>query len=479
MKKWMVWLTVIVMLVSMTACGKGPSDPSKNPDGAPAVDGTKVETPLWTLVYDEAVWTLAQEDMTTDEDYCRADLKVADPDDEDGYLVYVTIEADIGDPYDFRDDLAYYGFDAYEYAENNAYPFETVGGVDCLTYTDDGYEYETRYFNRLEAASASVSVDISAKEANDARVATLLSGLTFTLTDIGHEDGPWEWEGEAFSAVDATVPVGDVSLQAAWVPFEEYISTRETFDHNVAVVGNTAYVLVEGELRAYAFDGKTLTFQKTIELPEEDYDAISATDDGSLWVGGSMNDTVCVKDGQVTATYDDLDTLSVAPSGEWGVSYFTGNECEKVTLTQGNPAKTPIVFGEVDTISYLRVENDAIYVCGSAADESGHKVFVYSPDGALQKTLCDEEGEGLGSITFITRTADGYLGFDGNMREVVLWDANGQWKGAADDGDLFGTDYPWFCASDLLPDGGLLTVMTETREDESAMELVAFTVKGF
>jgi len=76
-------------------------------------------------------------------------------------------------------------------------------------------------------------------------------------------------------------------------------------------------------------------------------------------------------------------------------------------------------------------------------------------------------------------TADGYLGFDGNMREVVLWDANGQWKGAADDGDLFGTDYPWFCASDLLPDGGLLTVMTETREDESAMELVAFTVKGF
>jgi len=138
MKKWMVWLTVIVMLVSMTACGKGPSDPSKNPDGAPAVDGTKVETPLWTLVYDEAVWTLAQEDMTTDEDYCRADLKVADPDDEDGYLVYVTIEADIGDPYDFRDDLAYYGFDAYEYAENNAYPFETVGGVDCLTYTDDG-----------------------------------------------------------------------------------------------------------------------------------------------------------------------------------------------------------------------------------------------------------------------------------------------------------------------------------------------------
>ena len=97
----------------------------------------------------------------------------------------------------------------------------------------------------------------------------------------------------------------------------------------------------------------------------------------------------------------------------------------------------------------------------------------------MQLTLADGDGSGLGSITYIARTANGFIALDGNMREVVLWTADGTHIGTADDGDLFGTFYPWFCGATMLDDGSILVVMTEDRDDQSAMELVAFKLTGF
>ena len=84
-------------------------------------------------------------------------------------------------------------------------------------------------------------------------------------------------------------------------------------------------------------------------------------------------------------------------------------ECEKITLSGGALKTEPIVFQEVDILSHLLIDDSHIYVCGSAVDGSGHKVFVYDSNGALQMTLADSDGSGLGSITFITQTANGYL----------------------------------------------------------------------
>ena len=112
-----------------------------------------------------------------------------------------------------------------------------------------------------------------------------------------------------------------------------------------------------------------------------------------------------------------------------------------------------MVFQEVDNLSHLLIDDSHIYVCGSAVDGSGHKVFVYDSNGALQMTLADSDGGGLGSITFITQTANGYLALDGNMREVVLWSKDGTYLGEADGGDLFGTDYPWSVCVPSEPEG--------------------------
>lgn len=189
---------------------------------------------------------------------------------------------------------------------------------------------------------------------------------------------------------------------------------------------------------------------------------------------------VSLQGGVETGSYEDPDHVTMHPSGTWGISYFSGAECEKITVADGALQTSPITFPEISTISTLHIDEDYIFVCGHAADDSGHKVYVYDHNGALQMTLAGEDGKTLGSITFMAQTDFGFLGMDGNMRDVVLWSADGAYLGAAEDSDLFGTDYPWFCAGTVLDDGSILVIMTEERADESATEVVAFklTVKA-
>ncbi len=468
MKKCFAIILAFVMLLSLVACGGNDTD-------APSNAGASIETLLFSLDYDESVWTYYEEDTQNEEDYCSVVLQIPDPDDPEYYLINAEISVSIDEPYDFREDLVYYGFDQYEYAENKAYEVTSIGGVDLLKY-DDG---ETLlYFNRIENAGATVNLDFDAQDTADSRIEELLKGLKINVEDTGNEDGPWEWEGTPFSASDASVQAGSLTIESKWIELDEYISTFETFDHSVAAVDDTVYLLVEGELRKYTLSDNKLTFVDTIELPEDDYTSVEATDDGALWLSGSMNDIICLKNETVSATHEDIYDLAMHPSGKWGIDYFTSKECKKTTFNGSTYTSTEMVFSDVETIMHLNVDENNIYVCGSDAD-SNHKVFVYDADGKLQKTLSDAEGESLGSITFVAQSDNGYIGFDGNMRDVILWDNDGKFVAEVSGEELFGAYYPWFCNSALLSDGSIITIMTEEREDKSATELVVFTVDGF
>ena len=144
MKKLLAILLALVMVLTLAACGEDKEEggkPDNNPDqqtrdttpqdtdvDTPA--GTTLQTPLWTLVYDEADGWVNQEDNFDDSDtYSRAILII--PGAEEGEeLINIEIRVSIDDPYSFRDYLVSYGFDQYEYAVNNAYDFIDVGGVD-------------------------------------------------------------------------------------------------------------------------------------------------------------------------------------------------------------------------------------------------------------------------------------------------------------------------------------------------------------
>ena len=474
MKKIFALLLAFVMVFSLAACGdKNPNKPddTKQPSG-----NADITTSLFEIRLSDG-WKNIEEDFKNEEEYSKAVLQVLDPEDNEYYLIEATVIVEIDEPYDFREDLVYYGFNQYEYEVNKAYETVKIGGVDLLKY-DDGEETLV-YFNRIEGANASVYVKFDATDIKDAHIQALLDGITFNIKDIGNVDGPWEWEGKPFSAEPASVQAGSLTVSSTFVPFEKPVTTLETFDHSVAAIGDRVYVLVDGELSECHYDGSVLAFVKAIELPEDDYDRVEATADGTLWVSGGMNDILCIKDGKTVATYEDIDNLAIHPSGKWGVNFFTSNECSIVTFNGNSFTSKPIVFKEADTIMQLCVDENNIYVCANAADESGHKIFVYNKDGKLQKTLCDAEGEGLGSVTFVTQTSNGYIAFDGNMRDVLVWDNSGKFVAEISDGDIFSTNYPWFCDSTVLPDGRIFTIMTDEREDKSATELVAFVVKGF
>ncbi|MBQ3076552.1 MAG: hypothetical protein IJC43_01715 [Clostridia bacterium] len=487
MKKIFALLLALLLLLSLTACSGGDEGGDDSPDTQESQNqetqtpqnpsaGATLETHLWTLVYDDTAWVYEEDDLRDDEDYTEIELRI--PSGEDSSLVTVAICVELDEPYSFREDLVAYGFDQYEYEVNHAYDLVKVGGVDCLVQEGSYWgDPCVRYFNRVEGAGATVMIR-AIGEYEDERVAQLLSGLSIKLEDVGNVDGPWYWEGEPFSAAPSSVMVGTHTLHSQWLPIEELIRTDETFEHAVAVSEGKAYLLVDGALRQYAYDGEKLTFEADIALGGE-YDAISAAEDGTLWISAFMEPMVGYRDGAQTASYEGPDYVAMHPSGSWGISWFSSPECEKISLAGGVLSTTPITFPEVDIISHVNVDHNYILASGAAADDSGHKVFVYDAGGNLLMTLTDAQGEGMGSITFMAETENGFLGLDGNLREVVLWTKDGTCIGTAGDGDLFGTYYPWFCGGTKLDDGSILMILTEDRADKSAMELVAFRLSGF
>lgn len=440
----------------------------------PTAEGETLETPLWTLIYDAEAWSYDEEYLYNDEDYACITLQI--PDGEE-YIVSLEVCASIEDAEGFRDDLIYYGFDQYEYAVEESYETVTVGGVDMLQYEGEYWgEPILRYFGRVEEASATVYVEITG-ETEDPQVAQLLSGLTFTLEDIENEDFPWAWDGEPFSGETKTAQIDSYTLTSQWLPLGDGVLTRDVFDHYVAADGNNAYILSDGLLLEYSIGADALELEAEAELDEE-YESIASAG-GSIWISGFMVPMVRLENGTQVSSYDDYDNVAIAPNGTWGINWFSGPECEKLTISGASISATGITFPEVNMISSLFVDNDHIYVCGDSADGSGHKVYVYNTDGILMLTLADENGENLGSITFMAKTNNGYIGFDGNMRDIILWSPVGDYIGDVSDGDLFGTNYPWFCSATLLDDGSILAIMTDDRADSSATELLAFRISGF
>ena len=469
MKRSSPLIAIVLSLLLLASCGGGSSEPAE------AGELTTLETTLWTLAYDDSQWVLDEEYLYEDETTSQAILTIPGEDDTD--LISIELRADVTEPYGFRSNLIYYGFDEYDYAMENAYDLHDVGGVDCLM--EEGTSWGDpcqHYFGRVEEANASVYLEILG-DYEDERVTALLEGLTFDLSDIGNEDGPWYWEGEPFQGQDRNVQVGSYTLESTWVPFHGSLMTYETFDHQVAVTGDQAFILSEGILQEYQLTLDGLGFIQDFTWEENDFSAVSAAEDGSLWLSDFMAPLTQWKGGSELASYEGPDKVVMHPSGQWGISWFSSPECEKVSFSGGTMTTAPLTFQGMSSLSSLSIGPNYIMAAGFAQDEDAHKVFVFDPNGTPVATLTSPDG--LGSVTYVAETANGFLALDGNMREVVLWSRDGTYIGTTDDGDLFGTDYPWFSHGTQLEDGSILVIMTDERPDRSAMEILAFRLSGF
>ena len=494
MKKVISLLVAVVLLLSLAACGsKDPATtdpketgtaqdkpketkPKETTPSAEELPGELVETSRWSLRYDPEVWELEYEDALCDDDYDSSlSLIIPDPEDENYELAAFSIRAIVTDHHNFRDNLRSNGFDQYEYAVNNAYDTVNIGGLEFLADTsDDDYRF---YFMREFTAGVDAEIVIRGDIANKA-VADILESLTFTIEAGDNEDAPWYWDGTPYAVEPGEEMISAFTLQSEQIPFAESIVTYETFDHNIAVVGNLVYIVNDGAIQVYTYDGSELTFAVDMGL-EEEY-SIADVSGTNVWFSGFMENLLCFDGQNYTAAFEGTDYVSMCPSAPWGVSWFSDATIMKLIFDGAAVTAYEYTLAEVDTISQLCIDaNGNIFVCGSSVSDDAHRVFVYNENLELIATLEDEDGSGLGSAVFAAQTENGYLVLDGNMRDVVLYELDGTYIGSCDFGDLFGTDYPWPCDACMAEDGSILVIMTDERPDESADELIAFKLTGF
>ena len=444
------------------------------------VDGTTLDTTYWSLTYDDTLWTYEEDNLTDSDTRSSIELSIVDGEDT---VVTAYIDANITDCRSFRDDLYTYGIDEHDYADGNVDTI-SIGGVDLMEYEGSYWGSDSiRYFNRFESANETISFRIVGDVDNDA-VQPLLDGITFEVKDIGNTDYPWYWDGEPFDFDTATVNVGSYSINSQFLKADEPDISHEVFEHHIAVSGDKVYVLSQDILKVYTTDGSSLTFDQEYTLDKE-YDTIDIPSSGKIYLS-SMGGLVEWADGSVATTYsDDLDYVALNPSGTYGVSYFvSGDKCKRFDMAADGTISnvTDLNFAECSTVSECICTDNHIFVCGSPSDEEdkGHTIFVYDTNGNYQMSLkADTENIGLGSCTYVWETSDGgFAALDGNMRSIPCWSADGTYQGRADDADLFGTYYPWFCDSCYV-DGTVYTVITDERPDKSCDEALVFTLTGF
>ena len=494
-KKILALLLSSLMLVSLAGCGgnndpvPGTTDPAASTKGTepsnesnpaqnepPKIDDnlTIHENTFFAVGYNEEDgWTLAEDDIYAYDGGGNVYLRILD---EDGYTdVLIEIDAFEEEASSFRWSLAMNDIDLKAYVDGTC-TLESIGGL-TMAVADQG-DGERYFFYRDEAAGVSYTVYVSAWD--DARVSSVIENIIFTASGTDNIDPPWPWEGEPFSGSTVSQVVGTHTLTAQFLPMGEPLVTYETFNHDIAVVGDKVYLLSDCALYQYAYDGASLTFVKEIPLDSE-YEILEKGADGNIILSSFMEPVIGHDGEAVQFSYEGPDNFTVAPGATWGISWFySGEDCQLYSFHDGALTGSPFPFPEVDSISQVNIDSQYILVSGSAKADSEQYIFVYDYSGELQMQLGGEpNGFGLGSITYATSTPNGFLALDGNMREVVLWTADGTWIGAVDDGDLFGTYYPWIAAADVAEDGSILIVMSETRADESADEVLVFKLSGF
>lgn len=295
------------------------------------------------------------------------------------------------------------------------------------------------------------------------------------------ENGEGVVEGVPFEGGTLTKMVGSTTLTAEWLPIEGSLVVDSIFDSHVALSGDSCYILTDGGVKRYAFDGSSLEYKEELALDAE-YDYLCTDDSGVVYLSAFMKDFVAFQDGSQLFAHDGPSKVAMHPSGEWGISWFHGPDVERVVLGDGTMETEPWQLKEVSSIRHMNIGQDHIFISGEAVSNEEQTVFVYDLQGNHKVTLGGTEfGEpdSLGSMTVVVETANGFLGLDGNMRNVLFWKADGTFIGAVDDGDLFGTRYPWLSTAVLMPDGTILVGMTEERPDKSADEFLLFKLSGF
>lgn len=277
-------------------------------------------------------------------------------------------------------------------------------------------------------------------------------------------------ESDPLVLTTGTANAGRLSLTATQLVMTPDFTVNTCFDNKIAKAGDLVYVLSEDVLRTYEEKDGALAQKDEIKLDKK-YKMMCADNNGNVYVSNFMNPMLIFKDGKLDYTTTVKNSTAVSPDGKFGVSYFVSpDDLKKITINADfTTTEEPLKLSEchIKTVSSVTITDKHIMISGSNdAEDADHLIFVYDLNGKFERTLDDTTNDfGLGSVTNVMETDNYILALDGNMRRVVLWTTDGNCIGSIDDGDLFGTSYPWLCGLQNTKDG-IYVSLVEDREDD-------------
>ena len=488
-------LAILLSLSVLGGCGGGSTPTSTpvptatataTPTATPApVDVETVDADFFSVSYPEA-WTYDEEGATISSSYANLKFSVYDATDSEKESYSVVINASEESAKSYRKNFISAGIDLRELADGNV-PSITVDGIDFYeSRAGETYRYRhdasgVHYYIQFKSASSTAP--------DSAPFAELIEGISLNLTDEGETPVPWPWDGKAWEFTGSPQMAGTVTLTSEFLKADEPIILNNTMRTSFAVAGDTVYTVAGDEMTAYRIGNGTITLEQSAKL-EEDIETIRTDSAGKLYLSQGIFESFVFEGFDKVAAPGITHYVVMHPSGTWGLTYWVNSDPMKFTVEDDIFREEPWVLSDINknetrvgpltSIDDLRITDSHIILSGGSAEESKKLVIVYDLAGTELFRLEDKPGNfGIGWVTGIIETPNGFLVTDGNMRDILLWNTAGAFIGTIDASKLFGAGYCWLEDVALLDDGSILVAISQERADKSADELLFFRLTGF
>lgn len=410
-------------------------------------------------------------------------------------LAEFMIEAHIGAALDHRSMIM--RFD--EITNKTALDETPIGGV-LFSYIK--YEYGSAHHMEYAARvpECSMNLRITIYEASDIKYdyQPILDSISFTLSMPAspNKDPPRPEDSEPFQPRPGKAYIGGREIAASWLPMDVPILVSEFTVGNIALHNDTLYILTGRRIYAKQIKGGSLeadpVFPEGILKLDDDYDLMSMTGDGTLFVTNTVLKNFSVRDGTVNQTNQSgIGSLAVHPSGKWGISFSGQGNPEIIHITQSgytsqnwalhSPRDPKSSTGRFGHIQCLTVYEDRVYVSDidtaqdnitvvSAFDLDGNELFTFGSGN-----LTDPDG--LSFVTNISQTQKSIIILDVNLDSLKVLSRDGKLIGSVNCDELLGTKHANVFS--IAPaDDGLMIAAAQSREDGSCTELMIFRVTG-
>jgi len=453
----------------------------------PVFEGTErevVEHGLFSVAYPEE-WIYDEGRANISEKSANLKFAIFDEDEKEQYSVTISASPDTAKQH--RRSFTDNGIELRDLADGKLDSIMIDGTVFYESRPGETYRYrhDASGVNYYVQFKPTKDVDLDAPPFSD-----ILEGISLHLTDEGETVIPWPWDGTPWAPGINPQMVGPFTLTPVFLKAEEPILLNRIMNTSFTVANGLIYTVTKKDFRSYRIGDEGITLENAMKLDEE-FELIRTDGTGKLYLSqGIWN--VFMHDGFSRINAPDIkNDLVMHPSGEWGITFWVNSDPKKITVQDGIFKAEPWVLSDLTKeetregffrmISDVRITDSYIVVAGKAADDSGEKIMVYDHDGNELFVLEDtrEDRSGLGSITGIAETPNGFLATDGNMRDIVLWNTEGVYIGKADVKKLFGANYCWLEDMHMMDDGSIIIGISQERDDKSADELLFFRLTGF